>query len=77
MVVLVVWMAFSDGLQVNPEIVPQLEEKGMKFIGRDETNKRMEIMVLQVSGNILDHSVLRRERERAKARASESGNPYT
>lgn len=32
--------------EVNPDLVPQLEEKGMRFVGRDEHNKRMEIMEL-------------------------------
>ncbi len=32
--------------EVNPDIVEQLEAKGMRFVGRDQTNKRMEIMEL-------------------------------
>ncbi|XP_075490495.1 uncharacterized protein LOC142529023 [Primulina tabacum] len=30
--------------EVNPEMVDILEESGLKFVGRDETGKRMEIM---------------------------------
>lgn len=29
--------------QVNPEIIGKLEEAGLKFVGRDETGKRMEV----------------------------------
>lgn len=32
--------------QVNPELVEQLEAKGMKFVGRSEDGERMEIMEL-------------------------------
>eukprot|EP00124_Ichthyophonus_hoferi_P005527 Ihof_evm1s825 gene=Ihof_evmTU1s825 len=32
--------------EVNPEMVPELEKNGMRFVGRDETGKRMEIMEL-------------------------------
>ena len=30
--------------EVNPEMVPALEEAGCRFVGRDETGQRMEIM---------------------------------
>ncbi len=30
--------------EVNPELVPQLEAKGLRFVGRDETGERMEIL---------------------------------
>ena len=33
-------------LQVNPEVVPELEKRGLHFVGQDETQKRMEIMEL-------------------------------
>ncbi|KAG1714820.1 CTP synthase 1-B [Nymphon striatum] len=33
--------------EVNPEYVPEFEAKGMKFCGRDEEGKRMEIMELE------------------------------
>ncbi|XP_065199145.1 CTP synthase 1-A-like [Sycon ciliatum] len=33
--------------EVNPDIVSQLEEHGLKFVGRDEEGKRMEIMELE------------------------------
>ncbi|CAG8524226.1 30653_t:CDS:10 [Racocetra persica] len=33
--------------EVNPEYISALEEKGMHFVGRDETGKRMEIMELK------------------------------
>eukprot|EP00889_Picochlorum_renovo_P002408 jgi/Picre1/29438/NNA_004826.t1 len=32
--------------EVNPELVPQLEEGGLRFVGRDETGTRMEIVEL-------------------------------
>eukprot|EP01084_Bolivina_argentea_P026776 49799_1 len=32
--------------EVNPEFVKQIEEKGMKFVGRDETGQRMEVLEL-------------------------------
>ncbi|XP_060178523.1 uncharacterized protein LOC132608747 isoform X9 [Lycium barbarum] len=33
--------------EVNPDIVGSLEEAGLKFVGRDESGKRMEILELQ------------------------------
>lgn len=30
-------------LQVNPEVIGVLEEAGLKFVGKDETAKRMEV----------------------------------
>lgn len=32
--------------EVNPEVISQLEEGGLKFVGRDESGKRMEILEL-------------------------------
>ncbi|KAK4750374.1 hypothetical protein SAY87_027823 [Trapa incisa] len=32
--------------EVNPEMIGKLEEAGLKFVGRDETGKRMEILEL-------------------------------
>jgi CTP synthase len=32
--------------EVNPELAPQIEEKGLKFVGKDETGQRMEIVEL-------------------------------
>ncbi|GLC65728.1 hypothetical protein PLESTF_000333500 [Pleodorina starrii] len=32
--------------EVNPELVPKLEEAGLHFVGRDETGERMEILEL-------------------------------
>jgi CTP synthase len=32
--------------EVNPELVPQLEEAGLRFVGKDETGERMEIVEL-------------------------------
>ena len=32
--------------EVNPEMVPALEKVGMRFVGRDETGRRMEILEL-------------------------------
>lgn len=31
--------------EVNPDIVPKLEEAGLQFVGRDETGTRMEVSV--------------------------------
>jgi CTP synthase len=39
--------------EVNPEMVPKLEDKGLKFVGRDETGERMEI--LELLDNPCDH----------------------
>ena len=33
--------------EVNPEYIDQMEKAGMKFVGKDETGKRMEIMELE------------------------------
>ena len=33
--------------EVNPEVVPELESKGLKFVGKDETGDRMEIVELK------------------------------
>ena len=33
--------------EVNPEYVPELEEKGLKFVGRSTDLERMEIMELK------------------------------
>ncbi|KFM28906.1 CTP synthase 2 [Auxenochlorella protothecoides] len=33
--------------EINPEYVPQLEEAGMRFVGRDETGSRMGILELR------------------------------
>ena len=32
--------------EVNPELVPALEEGGLRFVGKDETGQRMEIVEL-------------------------------
>lgn len=32
--------------EVNPKLAPELEEKGLKFVGRDESGERMEIFEL-------------------------------
>ena len=32
--------------EVNPELVPRLEREGLKFVGRDESGRRMEIVEL-------------------------------
>ena len=29
--------------EVNPELVPRLEREGLKFVGRDESGRRMEV----------------------------------
>ncbi|CDK27069.1 unnamed protein product [Kuraishia capsulata CBS 1993] len=33
--------------EINPKLVSQIEEKGLKFVGRDETGSRMEIFELE------------------------------
>lgn len=30
-------------LQVNPDMIPQFENAGLSFVGRDETGRRMEV----------------------------------
>lgn len=30
-------------MQVNPDVIGDLEEAGLKFVGRDESGKRMEV----------------------------------
>lgn len=39
--------------EVNPDLVPRLEEAGLHFVGRDETGERMEI--LELHDNPSDH----------------------
>jgi CTP synthase len=31
-------------MQVNPEVIEVLEVKGLRFVGKDETGKRMEVL---------------------------------
>ncbi|CAF0760962.1 unnamed protein product [Didymodactylos carnosus] len=38
---------FATENSVNPEFVTELEQQGMKFVGRSEDNERMEIMELE------------------------------
>ncbi|KAL2268263.1 hypothetical protein VTJ83DRAFT_3109 [Remersonia thermophila] len=33
--------------EINPDLVPQLEEAGLRFVGKDETGQRMEIFELK------------------------------
>lgn len=33
-------------MQVNPDVIGILEEAGLKFVGRDETGRRMEVSFL-------------------------------
>ena len=35
--------------EVNPELIEEFESAGMKFVGRDVDNQRMEIMELEAS----------------------------
>jgi CTP synthase (UTP-ammonia lyase) len=30
-------------VQVNPDVIETLEEAGLKFVGKDESGKRMEV----------------------------------
>ena len=32
--------------EVNPDVVPELEKAGLRFVGKDDTNTRMEIVEL-------------------------------
>lgn len=32
-------------MQVNPELIGKLEEAGLKFVGKDESGKRMEVCI--------------------------------
>ncbi|KAM3567351.1 hypothetical protein VYU27_010501, partial [Nannochloropsis oceanica] len=36
--------------EVNPDIVPELEAAGLRFVGRDETGQRMEVLELREGG---------------------------
>lgn len=38
--------AFKVAVQVNPEMVEWLETAGLRFVGKDETGRRMEILEL-------------------------------
>ncbi len=38
---------FVHRYEVNPEMVPDLEEHGLRFVGKDETGTRMEVVELQ------------------------------
>lgn len=35
--------------EVNPDVVKELEEAGLRFVGKDDTGERMEIVELAVS----------------------------
>lgn len=37
---------FTLILQVNPDVIVVLEERGLKFVGKDETGRRMEVYFL-------------------------------
>lgn len=50
--------------EVNPELVPQFEAAGLRFVGKDDTETRMEIVELaghpffvaaQVQGKLLEY----------------------
>ena len=36
--------------EVNPDIVPELEAAGLRFVGKDETGRRMEVLELGQGG---------------------------
>ena len=36
--------------EVNPEYVPQLEEKGLKFVGKSTDLQRMEVLEMKTEG---------------------------
>jgi len=36
--------------EVNPDIVPELEAAGLRFVGKDETGRRMEVLELRQEG---------------------------
>ena len=36
--------------EVNPDIVPELEAAGLRFVGKDETGQRMEVLELGEGG---------------------------
>ena len=38
--------------KVNPKYISQIEEKGMKFVGRDVEGERMEIM--EIKGMVIE-----------------------
>ena len=37
------YLIISIMVQVNPEVVGILEEAGLRFVGKDESGKRMEV----------------------------------
>ena len=43
-----------DGVQVNPNMISQLENAGLSFVGKDETGQRMEVSI--VAGDVLLYS---------------------
>lgn len=40
---LVTWTETSTTSQVNPDMVPEFENAGLQFVGKDETGRRMEV----------------------------------
>ena len=42
-----IWERHRHRYEVNPRYVQQLEETGMKFVGKDEKGERMQVMELQ------------------------------
>lgn len=42
-----VWERHRHRYEVNPDKVTQLEKRGLHFVGKDETGKRMEILELK------------------------------
>lgn len=36
----------NNRYEVNPDLVPELEAAGLRFTGRDETGRRMEVLEL-------------------------------
>lgn len=37
---------------MNPEVIGVLEEAGLKFVGKDETGKRMEVGFLSIDDKL-------------------------
>jgi CTP synthase (UTP-ammonia lyase) len=42
---------------VNPEVAQALEEAGLRFVGKDDTGKRVEVIEYEIRKNTISHSL--------------------
>lgn len=40
---IVLWTEIFSSAQVNPDMVPEFENAGLQFVGKDDTGRRMEV----------------------------------